>query len=250
MSSKLFDTLLIRSPDSLGDIFVYNGVFHHFIQQSNKTIIGINDTYFETTKTLYQDFPNVIVVNLTEFESAKQIKNSFLLPAPFLSMTPVQYGDGSHGSAFISWDQQVYNNYNLPFSLRYTNFRMPKHIEGSKELYLKLTEGEKDYIVVNKYMGGENTYINYFTEQFNPEKYKVIELQLNTTNNILQYVDLFLNAKQIHVLPTSFHHLVESMIFDIKAELFFHHARRNFFCTINNLWNNHRWKIINYENKW
>lgn len=248
--TTMFEKLLIRSPDSLGDIFVYSGVFHHFIQQSKITIMGVNDTYLETAKTLYQDFPNVNVVNLNEFENAKNIKNSFLLPAPKLSMLPVQYGDGTHGSVFLSWDQQVYNNYNLPFSLRYTNFKMPKHIEGSRELYLKLTEGEKDYIVVNKYMGGENNYVDYYVHQFNPENFKVVEIKLNTTNNVLQYVDLLKNAKQIHVLPTSIHQLVESMINEIPGQLFLHHARRNFFCVINNFWNNHRWNIINYEKKW
>ena len=248
MSQKLFDELLISSPESLGDILVANGLYHYFIEKSRKTTIGVSDTYFETTKSLYQDFSNVEIVKIKELEELKNTK-AFLLPLPKLSATPIQYGDGSHGSVFICWDQQYYNSFDLPYSLRYRNFKMPKHIEGSIELKEKLTEGEKDYIVVNRFMGLENTFVNYFFDHYNPNKYKVVEIHPQTASNALQYVELFKHAKQIHVLPTSFHHLVESMLDDITGELYFHHARRNFYCTINNTWNDHRWKIINYEHK-
>jgi hypothetical protein len=246
MSFKLFDTLLIRSPDSLGDILVANGLFHHFIEKANKTIIGIGDVYYEATKCLYQDFKNVEVVSANVFEQLKKENKGFLLPQPTLSETPVHYGDGTFGSVFISWDQQYYNSFDLPYSMRSKNFKMPKHIEGAKELKEKLTEGEKDYIVVNRYMGPENRFVDYMVSQFNPNNYKVVEIVPGVTNNALQYVELLKNAKQIHVLPTSFFHIAESMIEDITKDLYFHHVRRNFFCTINNRWNNYSWTVVNY----
>lgn len=251
MAHRMFDTLFIRNPDSLGDILVANGLFHHFIEKANQVVMGVNDVFHETTKCLYHDFSKVHVVTLDYFYNLKQTTpDSYILPAPKLSMSPVQYGDGTHGGVFLCWDKQYYDSFDLPFSLRYRNFKMPRYIEGAQELKDKLTEGEKDYIIVNKYMGGEENYIPYFVEQFNPHKYKVIEIHPKTTNNALHYVELFKHAKQIHVLPTSFHHLVESMITDVQGDLYFHNARRNFYSVVNTYWNDHRWNIINYLDKW
>lgn len=253
---NLYQNLFIRNPDSMGDILVANGIYHHFIEKATHTIMGINDTFYPVVKCLYQDFPTVKVLNLEEFEALKLvITDKFILPKPRLSEMPIQFGDGSSGSLYISWDRQYYESYDLPISMRYRNFKMPKCIEGADELYDELTQGEKDYIIVNRHMGGNPveknmSYIPYTINHFNPQGYKEIEIDPMRTTNPLQYVKLFKHAKQIHVLPTSFHQLIDCMIDDIEAELLvFHNARRNFYCSVNNYYNNYRWAIIEYQQR-
>jgi hypothetical protein len=111
-------------------------------------------------------------------------------------------------------------------------------------------KGVEDFIVVNKYMGEEFSYVDYKVEPWNTHNYKVVVITPNITKNLLQFVDLFRKAKQIHVVPTSIHQLVDGMTNEIEGELFFHNIRRNFFSPVNCKWNEHRWVVINYEKKW
>ena len=64
---------------------------------------------------------------------------------------------------------------------------------------------------------------------------------------MMQYVDLIKNAEEIHVVPSSFHCLVDSM--ETNASLYFHDIREKTSMAINSDWNNHRWTIVKYQNR-
>lgn len=60
--------------------------------------------------------------------------------------------------------------------------------------------------------------------------------------SILRYCDALMNAEEIHVIDSSFVHLVEAL--PIRGELFFHQYARE--GTKNNTYNfKHKWKLLN-----
>ena len=54
-------------------------------------------------------------------------------------------------------------------------------------------------------------------------KYPVFEINHGLTNNLLDYVDIIQQAKEIHVVDSSLYHLIDNM--NVEAQLFFHDIR-------------------------
>ena len=148
------------------------------------------------------------------------------------------------------WDLQLYANYGFSFDLRYSNFRLPKHIAGSDELYDQLSGGEP-YILVHRYTGDAPEGIPFdltlFRETSNLPPIKVIEIKEGITDDMMQYVKLIQNAQEIHVVGSSFHCLVDSI--KTPARLFFHDARERTSMLLNSPWNDKIWKVIGYNHK-
>lgn len=250
--SILFKYVYMHVGDSMGDLFVCTGIIRHIASFTEILVLDTRDNLKETMSCLFSEQPNILPLTTKEYEEFKVGKEGIVnITAPMLSEMPLKYEEEEHCRMVVAaWERQHYENFDLPFSKRYSDFKLPKNIPGSYELYQKMTGGEKDYIVVNRYLRGDFIYTNYIVDHFNPNNYKVVEITPGITNNVLQFVDLFRNAKQIHVVPTSIHQLVDGMTDEIKGELFFHNIRKNFFSPVNCKWNEHRWKIVNYKNKY
>lgn len=247
----IHENMLVHVGDSLGDLFVSCGLTHHFAQNVKQTYVCCKDPkYFDTIQSLYSETPRLTVVNYEEFLALfTTIPSNFYLKGIQCCSMPTRYSNGDYGSLDVAWERQMYDNFDLPFSVRYKQFKLPSHIEGSHELKERLTNGAQEYIIVNRYMGGELNKIHHYIDGFNPNNYPVIEIEPDTTTNVLQYVELFKSAKQIHVLPTSIHQLVDGMTHLISGDLFFHDIRRNFCSPVNCQWNEFRWNIVSYTDK-
>ena len=78
---------------------------------------------------------------------------------------------------------------------------------------------------------------------------KIIELTTPLSINMLDYLKLIENAKEIHCIDSSFFHFVGSLVFRIKALLFYHDIRRTTFLNVSNEWNKYRWNIVQYPER-
>jgi hypothetical protein len=76
---------------------------------------------------------------------------------------------------------------------------------------------------------------------------KIIEIEEGITDNMMHYVKLIQNAQEIHVVPSSFHCLVDSI--DTNAKLFFHDLREKTSMFINSSWNTKQWTVVNYNQR-
>jgi hypothetical protein len=76
---------------------------------------------------------------------------------------------------------------------------------------------------------------------------KIIDIVPEITNNMMQYVKLIQNAQEIHCVPSSFHCLVDSM--PTSAKLFFHDIREKTAMAVNSSWNNEKWNMVNYAER-
>jgi hypothetical protein len=134
--------------------------------------------------------------------------------------------------------------------MRYLDFHFPKYVEGTEELYNRLTEGEKDYILVHRFSSDHPDGIPINLKDYRKERgapdVKVIEIREGQTDNMLKYKKLIDNALEIHCIPSSFFNLVDSVIPDVKGELHFHDIRKNSLMKVNSLWNDHKWQIVTY----
>lgn len=240
------ENLFFSEEMSLGDAFVLNGAVHHFASLCHTLYLPSNEVYFDSIQCLYKDWKHIKVIRTPEYhELLKSLPNSFHLKIPHLYYMTVRVTNNEAQTIAINWERQNYENLGIPYSVRYTGARIPEFVEGAKELKDQLTGGVQDYAVVGRYMQGENIPLNFDITQFTGNL-KVVEITPGITKNILQYVDLIRGAKQIHVIPSSIHALVDSMWNEVTPDLFFHHIRKNYVGQVNSCLNRGRWRVVNY----
>ena len=244
----IFDKLFFIGPMSLGDSIVSSGIANYYGDRCTQLHYPSLPKYFKTLKTLFQDHPNITVIPLDGYDMENEYVSHHQLSRI------MRMGFETHNIKNFEivpmWDMQIYASYGFSFDLRYSNFRLPKNIKGSDELYEKLSGGEP-YILVHRFTGhhpnGLPINIPAFREMNKLAPIKIIEIEEGITDNMMQYVKLIQNAQEIHVVPSSFHCLVDSM--DTKAKLFFHDVREKTSMAINSPWNPKHWTVVNYNQR-
>jgi hypothetical protein len=250
-SDSIFDKLFFMGPMALGDNFVLSGMVHYYADKCDELHLPVKPEHIETMTTLYQDYPNIRVVPLLPYDLGEnqyveehklsRVRRARLIHSRIknFELTPM-------------WDLQLYSMHDLQFDLRYTNFRLPKHIDGSEELYQRLTGGEP-YFIVHRYTGdhpsGIPLNIGALRADNNLPDIKCVEITPDITSNMMHYVKLIQNAQEIHCVPSSFYCLVDSIIIEKKLRLYYHDIREKAVGLINSKWNRHKWHHVLYPEK-
>lgn len=246
--TKTFDKLFFGSPVSLGDTFVYTGVVHYYADRTGELHLPIDPRFEATTRCLYQDYPNIIIAPL----SGEDITgDSYVAAHPMSRVVRNSFesitveGHRCH----VNWDCEVYDWYELPYSTRYNNFRLPKFNQGSEDLYNQFVQNNEPYLLVHR-STSKNPVLPIdvwgMRRNFGLPDMKIIEVQEGQTDNMMDYVKLIQNASEIHCVASSFHCLVDSMHKHTNADLYFHNIRADNVMRVNAKWNDYRWMRIEY----
>lgn len=200
---------------TLGDHFVLNGLVRHFAELQPVKLYA-RPELDTIIREMYCKTPNIIVSNDSPTST---------IDIYFDNQVPVL------------WDEQFYTYYQVPFSYRYSKFRV--------DLISKpLGPSTKDpyCVVANKMRSADLTVpieipttlpLIYLTEELSP--------------NPLNFIPLLLNASEIHVVPSSIFCLADSL--RLKAKLYYHDLRSDTKMRINNRFNPNKWNIIPYDRK-
>jgi hypothetical protein len=253
----LNQNLFFAGAMSLGDAIVFNAIIHRMAAQADILYLPVLRQYFDTLNCLYQDYDNIVVVafdNPEQQDEFVQSNNLARIVLDVLTRTSIFIPNlAGYVTATVNWDRQVYEFFDIPYSARYREFKFPKHVEGADELYNRLTEGEENYCLFNQQTGahpaGLNIELHGFRAGNNFPPMKIIEINDTITSNMLQYVKLIENAKEIHTVNTSFYWLVDSLIDRTNATLYYHDRRADSIQQINSRWNNYRWITVSYPEK-
>lgn len=245
---------------SIGDCFVASGAANWFADRCNCLFFPVlhdpsKPSLFETVTTLFKDNKKIQVFEYfdPEYSDLNEILFSKYL-------TPL--GVPNYFTALINdtvctplWDEQIYTSLDLPFSIRYSHFRMPNVDCESKELFNSVVKNKR-YILVSQKIRNSLTQVLINlddarkTLDLDPlDQLQIIELSEDLSNNIVLYAELIKHAEEIHCAPSSVFCFVDSIVQTTNAKLFYHDIRKETVMRINNNWNNHRWKIINYACK-
>jgi len=244
---EYFDNLFFSDEMSLGDAFVLNGAVHHYASLCDTLYHPSLDSSIETIQCLYKGYPNIKVIPTPEYKEllSTHPKDRHLIIPPLYY---IKVRNDTENIA-INWERQNYENLGIPYSLRYTNAKIPVFVGGAEDLKEELTGGEEDYVVVSRYMQEESARIDFDITQFSGGM-KIVEIAPGVTGNLLQYVELLRGAKQIHVIPSSVHALVDSMRKEVTPNLFFHHIRKNYMGQVNSFLNGGCWIIVDYKEQY
>jgi hypothetical protein len=243
----MIDKLYFIGPMDLGDCFVYTGIINYYADRCKQLHVPAKPENYQTLKTLYESHPNIKVVALTLEEEEQYINHHKLskvitdwgMYCTIIDQVPCS----------VLWDEQIYTNFEIPFGYRYSNFRLPKTIDGSQELYDRLYQGRPYALIHSRtshYPNGMPILIEKYRQSIALPAIDLIEIKLEITNNMLHYVELIKNAAEIHCVSSSFFCLVDSIHSETTAKLYFHDSRASSIERVNNRWNKSCWKIIRY----
>lgn len=236
-----------------------NAIVHNFAQLAHSVTLPVLPQFLATVGCLYQQTSNVrLVPYLGAAEEQNFITDNNLAVINFRTIFENTdlwlQGQSSSVSVPVYWDRQIYEYFDIPFSRRYRDFRLPCPINGAEALYHKLNPQGEPFALWHRYtsshVGGVDIDLASWRPSagLNPDL-KIISVEIGHTANLLDYTMLIEQATEIHVVPSSMHCLVDSICTTIPAALFYHDIRKNTLMQPNCRWNNWKWNVVKYPLK-
>jgi len=211
----------------LGDHFVCNGLVHQVATTYDKIHLPAKLHNFNTVQCLYQDWDNITVFPVAvEHRDVIDYCNTKKLPVLRVGF---EYLDTCELECNICFYEQL----NLDFSIRYSNFKLPSHIPNSDKLYETLVHTKKDYVLLHQ----QSSIGKFFVDI--KSKLPVIEIRPGLTENLLDYVKIIQNASEIHCIDSSVINLIDGMTHKTD-KLFFHTIKPTSFKFSD------KWNIVKY----
>ena len=254
---RILNKLFFCSSMTLGDAIVCYPISRIVAKTTEKMYLPCLYKFRDTLLTLYADESNIELVSFDSLHHETEfikLHNLTRIESPPIYSTRVHIDNPPrYVQASVNWDRQVYEYFDILYSQRYREFVLPKNISGSKELYYQLTGGSTDYVLLNQQTGdhknGMGIDLTGFRQAKNLPDMKIVEITISMTNNMMHYIDLIKNAKEIHCVNTSFFWLVDSVFNLTNAQLFYHDRRAGSMAQINSRWNDNRWTQVFYDYK-
>jgi len=260
------DKLLLHTHTGLGDHIITNGMAHAFAERYDKVLVIHIKQLGESVRALYAghnkiqtiEFPDIDVTRngMDMVRKTAEIENAELISIadPYL-VYPRRYLLDKDNNLTVqhvatNFDRQFYELAGMHFSIRYTKSRIPNSTKRSREILGDLSKGQPFRLVHNTSSQNNSGYPLEFQKFTKFHDLPFIEILPGITNNVFDFVDLIKHASEIHTVGSFFHHIVDSMIPQTNAELFFHNIMMKHDTQINCFWNNNRWSIVEYDRKY
>lgn len=200
------DEIIVYHHLGLGDHFICNGLVNKLSEDSFIHLICKENNY-DTVASLYSENDQVKVVNIKSEDSDvfEYAENQDL------EILKIGFCDFDNET----FDESFYTQLGYNLVLRYNNFKLPRL---SDWLYERLVS-TKDYCLIS-----DTCSEGQFELSINTSLEKIY-IKPGITTNLLDYVSLIKNAKEIHCIDSAVYHLVDSI--GVQAKLFFHDVRNS-----------------------
>lgn len=195
----------------LGDHIICNGLIRYLTNKlnTNKIALIVKNSNFANVKRMFVDKTNItyfLVNNDNEFmDFYNKHKNAPLIKVGF---------DKCENHKF---DVSFYESVNVPFLERWNSWYIYRDLEQQNKIFQELDINE-DYIFVHdeSSTGKYNLRIDSNLRQIRPTR-------LKCEKSIFDWIGVIESAKEVHVINSSFAHLVNSL--NLKSSLIYHNIK-------------------------
>jgi hypothetical protein len=236
------EKIVVHNRCGLGDHIICNGIINH-LTENNYVYLVCREFTVETLKCLYKDNPRV-ELRITEHRELGVYHDRHVASLAE-ELGARNFGIATHRVEMARYQECMYEWSNLPFEYRYSKFRLPKEIPGRKELYDRLRPKGR-YALVHFEGSNGPSHIKW-DEHISPDLER-LEIKPKS-NNLLDWIDLILEAEEIHCVPSGPFHFVDSIWQQVKAKKVFHNSRSSSNFNPNNEYNQGCWTVVDYKVK-
>jgi len=216
----------------LGDHFICNGLVRCLknIYNANGVFIPSKQRYYETISAMYADDPEIHVISYP----GDSADNDFPKSQEWIAADKT-FRVGHERTKFPHWDKSFYDCVDMPFSFRWSAFKVNRDKEAEQCLLDKLNI-TGPFVLIHRDSSTGSFDLNLNTET---RKIEVTPI----SNNLLDWYGAIEMADEIHCVDSSFMSFAQS----VKDNGFFHDIRR---LKMGNLPSqlNPTWRVVSYEN--
>jgi len=224
--------ILLHHHLGLGDHIDCNGMVRYFSELYPDNVINIpaKSHYYSMIEFMFRDNEKIKVHKISgnEYEEVSRLYTE--LNPESIFVVGHQYYPNITSPDKNCWEY-FYEQFEIDLDIKYDMFYMDRDLDGEEKLLAKLNPKMEEYIFVHddKDRG--------FEIEIDSD-YKIIRNDIK--ENIFHFPSVLKNAKEIHLMESSFKSMVEH--FETDGELFFHDFRGH---PLGKHIKN--WKVIDYE---
>ena len=230
--------LIVYTHQGLGDIICFYAIIKTIIEESyGDIIIPGKKAFFDSLKYLYKGQPRLSILPITDEKIINIEMGEVYSYAEQNNLDILQIGFDNLKQPFHY--NQFFDQVNIPYRQSWEIFPDFKSSDYSKQLYNSLSLDNKDYILeINTNTSGT------FDLKIDSDLPKVTMFKSNFGSGIFDWIDVIINAKEIHTVGTAAFHLIDRIEnFNKDCELYFHNVRHDF----HHIDKNWEWTLIDYE---
>jgi len=254
MALHVRNRLYLVAPLFLGDAFVINALVRRWCTESDQVCLPVQPHNWDTVQALYSDVPNLKLVPFVgDQEEQDFIQTHKMDVINFRTIYEVSRinwkGVADEANVPVNWDRQIYEYFDVPYSRRYQEFRVP--LTGYSNVIWDALKPPGDFVLFHRYcsnhVGPIGIDLPAWRNSVGAPDLPIIEITTGHSSNLLDWIPLIHKAQEIHCVGSSVHCLVDGV--DTPARLFYHGIRQNTLVQVNSRWNNWKWHTVHYDYK-
>jgi hypothetical protein len=188
----------------LGDHIVCNGLVRELSKDKNNEYYLFS--YFhnkESIEFMFRDINNLKVIGVNSDDSVRRFIENNNIPDENIHVAGVQY-KSNWFSGSTSFEESFYLQNNLNLNLKWDSFNVVR--DSGRESQLKEIlniSDNSDFIFIH-----DDTRFSIDDNKIN-SKFKKIRVNRGVTNNIFDYCSIIEQAKEVHVIESSFCFMID-----------------------------------------
>lgn len=210
----------------LGDHLICNGLVRYLIKQYNlkSPHLVVGESNLSNIKRMYRDKPEINLLPVYRDRNFIEFYNQN--PAPIFRI-------GFEKCRNRDFDKSFYDSVSVPFEERWKSWYVERdHIQEDK--LFKELKIDGDYIFVH-----DQSSVGKYDLNISSNLRQIRPIKLDCEQSIFDWIKVIENAKEVHVISSSFVHLINSL--KLNNSLYFHNIKHSdgmFFCLSS------QWKIM------
>ena len=202
----------------MGDQIIINGLVRNLIKKYEKINFIVKYRNLESVKWMYRDLEKMtFLVVQKEKQVDNYIKNNNITNCIKIGH---EYRDKN-----INFDQAFYKQFNIDFNKKWDDFYVQRDLNKEKSFFDRFSLKENNYVVMHEDpYNPRGCYI--INRRLLPKNIDIFYITRNLTDNIFDYCYTIENAKEIHIIESSFLFLID--VINTKGKLYDHKYARSY----------------------
>jgi hypothetical protein len=204
----------------LGDHVICNGLVRNFAEKYDRVFVFCKEKYIKNIEFMYRDNDKIIPISVIDDWEIPNYINNNNIHEKVLKIGHELIHDYMVNKN-TPFDKAFYELVDLDFQLRFDKFYIERDFDKEKELFDKLNPNNEPYIFVHDDVS------RGFEIDLNKVKSDIKIIKNDNDNLIFEYLSIFENAKEIHVMESSINSLINSYKLN-NVKLFKHSYVRDY----------------------